>query len=56
MDEALSHPKFETLQRFAVEDYWANFKRNVSLLDEEARAAMPLARARGILHSRFSSD
>jgi len=56
MDRALSHPKFGTLQRFALEDSRAALKDQVSLLDEEARAAMPLASARGILHSRFSAE
>jgi hypothetical protein len=56
IDQALSHPKFETLQRFALEDARARLKAQVSLLGEEARAAMPLASARGILYSRFSAD
>ncbi|KAF8210532.1 hypothetical protein K438DRAFT_1959780 [Mycena galopus ATCC 62051] len=56
MDQALSHPRFKTLQRFALEDAAAFLKEQVTLLDEDARAAMPLANARGILHSRFNTD
>ncbi|KAJ7833749.1 hypothetical protein B0H13DRAFT_2370293 [Mycena leptocephala] len=56
IDQALSDPKFETLQRFALEDARAGLKTQVSLLGEEARVAMPLASARGILYSRFSAD
>ncbi|KAJ7268762.1 hypothetical protein B0H12DRAFT_66077 [Mycena haematopus] len=56
MDQELSHAKFKTLQQFAVEDARARLKEEVSLLDENARAAMPLASARGILHSRFSAE
>ncbi|KAJ6499073.1 hypothetical protein C8R45DRAFT_980983 [Mycena sanguinolenta] len=56
VDQALSHAKFKTLQRFAVEDACTRLKGEVSLLNEEARAAMPLARARGILYSRFSAE
>ncbi|KAF7361690.1 hypothetical protein MVEN_00512500 [Mycena venus] len=38
MDHALSHRKFEPLERFALEDSRAVLKAEVSLLNEEARA------------------
>ncbi|KAJ7861899.1 hypothetical protein B0H13DRAFT_2354960 [Mycena leptocephala] len=53
LDRALAHPKFESLETFALEDTLADVKEDISLLGEEARTAMPMANARGILYSRF---
>ncbi|KAJ7872731.1 hypothetical protein B0H13DRAFT_2059192 [Mycena leptocephala] len=56
MDRALAHPKFEALETFALEDTLADLKEDISLLGEEARTAMPMANARGILYSRFGGS
>ncbi len=56
LDRALAHPKFEALEMFALEDTLADLKEDISLLGEEARTAMPMANARGILYSRFGGS
>jgi hypothetical protein len=56
LDRALAHPKFEALETFALENTLADLKEDISLLGEEARTAMPMAGARGILYSRFGGS
>ncbi|KAF7338940.1 Serine/threonine-protein phosphatase [Mycena venus] len=66
MDRVLAQPKFEALQRFVFEngnvedsedrDSEEAEKKDISLWSAEARAAMPIANARGILHTRFSVE
>ncbi|KAJ7461147.1 hypothetical protein FB451DRAFT_1269083 [Mycena latifolia] len=53
IDEALTHPRFHSLESFSLTMYnYGGMGR--SLLSRKARALMPLAKARGILH-RYSN-
>ncbi|KAJ7461263.1 hypothetical protein B0H11DRAFT_2056511 [Mycena galericulata] len=50
IDEALSHPRFRSLQSFSLAGYWSFHKTPVNFITSKTRALMPLADARGILH------
>jgi hypothetical protein len=49
IDAALAHPRFYALERLSLTTYSVE-RETRSLLSRKAKALMPLAKARGILH------
>ncbi|KAJ7745864.1 hypothetical protein DFH07DRAFT_963217 [Mycena maculata] len=50
IDEALAHPRFHSLKSFSLGEYGGGAHAPRSLLTQKAKALMPLAKARRILH------
>jgi hypothetical protein len=49
IDAGLAHPRFHALERFSLTTYSVE-RETRSLLSRKAKALMPLAKARGIIH------